>query len=82
METEKLGRFERASGLKRYNTFHLTWPMERGGAPMLPIVAIDNVFASRHFAKIAATGGPRLGSDHRAIVVDIALAAPAAPRAK
>ena len=28
--TEKLGRFERSSGLKRYNTFHLTWPMRSG----------------------------------------------------
>ena len=72
--TEKLGRFERSSDLKRYNTFHLTWPMARGNVPLLPLVAIDNVFASPRFAAIATKPGPRLGSDHRPIVVDIALA--------
>jgi endonuclease/exonuclease/phosphatase (EEP) superfamily protein YafD len=43
--TEKLGRFERSSGLKRYNIFHLTWPMQKWSVPLLPLVAIDNVFA-------------------------------------
>ena len=71
--TEKLGRFERSSGLKRYNTFHLTWPMARGTVPLLPLVAIDNVFASPQFARIAVAPGPRLGSDHRPIVADLAL---------
>lgn len=71
--TEKLGRFERGSGLKRYNTFHLTWPMERRNVPLLPLVAIDNVFASPQFASIAVAPGPRLGSDHRPIVADLAL---------
>jgi endonuclease/exonuclease/phosphatase (EEP) superfamily protein YafD len=71
--TEKLGRFERSSGLKRYNTFHLTWPMARGTLPLLPLVAIDNVFASPQFARIAVAPGPRLGSDHRPIVADLAL---------
>lgn len=72
--TEKLGRFERSSELKRYNTFHLTWPMQRRSVPLLPLVAIDNVFASPQFARIALVPGPRLGSDHRPIVADIALA--------
>lgn len=71
--TEKLGRFERGSGLKRYNTFHLTWPMARGNLPLVPLVAIDNVFASPQFARIAVAPGPRLGSDHRPIVADLAL---------
>jgi endonuclease/exonuclease/phosphatase (EEP) superfamily protein YafD len=71
--TEKLQRFERGSGLKRYNTFHPTWPMAKGGVPLVPLVAIDNLFASPRFAKIDMTPGPRLGSDHRPIVVDIAL---------
>lgn len=74
---EKLQRFERSSGLARYNNFHLTWPMERGDLPLIPFVAIDNVFASPSFAKISATGGPRLGSDHRPIIADLALAGPA-----
>ncbi len=75
--TEKLGRFTRISGLERYNTFLLTWPMRRGRIELVPLVAIDNVFASRHFAKLAVRGGPRLGSDHKAVIADLALAAPA-----
>jgi endonuclease/exonuclease/phosphatase (EEP) superfamily protein YafD len=71
--TEKLGRFEQASGLKRYNTFHPTWPMQKRSVPLLPIVAIDNVFASPQFAAIAVVSGPRLGSDHRPVVADLAL---------
>ena len=39
----------------------------------LPLVAIDNVFASSQFARIAVAPGPRLGSDHRPIVADLAL---------
>lgn len=77
--TEKLARFTGSTGLKRYNTFCLTWPMRRGNLPLLPLVATDNLFASRHFAKIATRGAPRLGSDHRAIIADIALAAPSQP---
>lgn len=71
--TEKLARFERQSGLERYNNFHFTWPMRRRSLPLLPLVAIDNVFASPQFARIAVAPGPRLGSDHRPIVVDLAL---------
>jgi len=76
--TEKLARFTDATGLERYNTLHFTWPMRRTSVPLLLIVATDNVFASRGFAKIATRGGPRLGSDHRPIVADIALVPPAA----
>jgi endonuclease/exonuclease/phosphatase (EEP) superfamily protein YafD len=65
-----------ASFTERYNTFRLTWPMRRGRLPLLPLVAIDNVFATGHFAKIATRPGPRLGSDHRLIVVDLALVEP------
>ena len=54
-------------------------PMERGDLPLLPFVTIDNVFASPSFAKISVTGGPRLGSDHRPIIADLALAKPAKP---
>lgn len=77
--TEKLQRFERSTGLARFNTFHFTWPMKRGDVPLSAFVAIDNVFASRSFAKISVTGGPRLGSDHRPIIADLALAKPAKP---
>jgi endonuclease/exonuclease/phosphatase (EEP) superfamily protein YafD len=74
--TQKLERFTETTGLKRYNTVDLTWPMRWRGVPLLPLVAIDNVFASQHFAAIATKGGPRLGSDHRPIIADIALAPP------
>jgi len=77
--TEKLARFTRSTGLERYNTFYLTWPMRRWNVQLLPLVAIDNVFASPHFAKIATMGARRLGSDHRAVIADIALAAPFQP---
>jgi endonuclease/exonuclease/phosphatase (EEP) superfamily protein YafD len=66
-----------ATGLKRYNTFHFTWPMQAGKQPLLPLFAIDHVFATSQFAKIATHAGPRLGSDHRPIIADIALASPA-----
>lgn len=72
--TEKLSRFEEATGLERYNTFHLTWPMQHGKLRLLPLVAIDNVFASPDFARIATDAGPRLDSDHRPVIADIALA--------
>ncbi|MGZ8417797.1 MAG: hypothetical protein ACXWVQ_12605 [Methyloceanibacter sp.] len=40
----------------------------------MSVVAIDNVFASRDFAKIDILAGARLGSDHRPVIADIALA--------
>jgi endonuclease/exonuclease/phosphatase (EEP) superfamily protein YafD len=78
--TEKLGRLIHITKLRRYNDFHLTWPMRRGDLPLLPLVAIDNVLASSHFAKIAVEAGPPLGSDHRLVVADLALAGPGISR--
>jgi endonuclease/exonuclease/phosphatase (EEP) superfamily protein YafD len=72
--TDKLTGFTQATGLERYNTFHFTWPLHARGLTLLPFVAIDHVFASPDFAKIATDVGPRLGSDHRAVIADIALA--------
>ena len=73
--TEKLGRLTYLSGLRRTNTFTFTWPMRQGRLQLLPFVAIDNVMVSPHFATISTRGGPRLGSDHRAVTADLALAA-------
>ncbi len=73
--TDKLTGFTQATGLERYNTFQFTWPLHFDGIDVLPFVATDNVFASPHFAKIATQAGPRLGSDHRPVIADIALAA-------
>ena len=71
---DRLKRFTRMTELGRFNTLILTWPMRWRNDPVLPVVAIDNVFASREFAKIAVIGGARQGSDHRPIIADIALA--------
>jgi endonuclease/exonuclease/phosphatase (EEP) superfamily protein YafD len=71
--TDQLQRLTQLTGLGRFNTFDLTWPMRWRGYPLPPLVAIDNVFVSRDFAKIATIPGPRLGSDHRPIIADIAL---------
>jgi endonuclease/exonuclease/phosphatase (EEP) superfamily protein YafD len=74
--THKLTRFSEETGLAHLNTFHPTWPMQKRGIPLVPFFAIDNVLASQDFAKIAVEAGPRLGSDHRPIVADLALRAP------
>jgi endonuclease/exonuclease/phosphatase (EEP) superfamily protein YafD len=74
--TDKLTGFTETTGLGRYNTFHFTWPLHVGSIPLLPFVASDQVFASPHFAKITTWTGPRLGSDNRPVIADIALAAP------
>jgi endonuclease/exonuclease/phosphatase (EEP) superfamily protein YafD len=66
----KLQRFTRETGLQRYNTFMPTWPMNR----LWPFVAIDNIFASAEFAPIKVETGPPVGSDHRPLIADIALA--------
>jgi endonuclease/exonuclease/phosphatase (EEP) superfamily protein YafD len=79
--TDKLAALTQATGLGRYNTFHFTWPLRVHGVDVLPLVATDNVFASPHFAKIAVKAGPRLGSDHRPVIADIALATPSPPSA-
>lgn len=78
--TEKLGRLTSITGLRHTNTFAFTWPLRRGRLELLPFVAIDNVLVSRHFARIALEAGPRLGSDHRPITVDLALATPRSSR--
>jgi endonuclease/exonuclease/phosphatase (EEP) superfamily protein YafD len=68
----KLQRFAQETGLRRFNTFTPTWPMNRRTLP--PFVAIDNIFASPEFARIDVKVGPPLGSDHRPVIADIALA--------
>ncbi len=78
--TDKLTGFTQTTGLKRCNTFHFTWPLHVHGIPLLPFVAIDNIFASPGFAAISTKAGPRLGSDHRPVIADIALV-PAKPGA-
>ncbi|MGH6736023.1 MAG: endonuclease/exonuclease/phosphatase family protein [Methyloceanibacter sp.] len=71
--TWQLKKFTRATKLGRFNTFCPTWPMRWRDLPLVPLFPIDNVFASRHFASLGVTVGPRLGSDHRPVIADIAL---------
>ncbi len=71
--TVKMRAFAGETGLGYFDAFHPTWPMRLDKVPLLPFVSIDNVFASNHFAKIATTVGPRLDSDHRAVIADLAL---------
>ncbi len=76
--TVKLQRITSATGLKRYNTFHPTWPLRVRGVRLLPFAATDNVLASPEFTAISVRAGPDLGSDHRPVVADIALVSPGA----
>jgi endonuclease/exonuclease/phosphatase (EEP) superfamily protein YafD len=71
--TEQLKRIISATGLKRYNTFHPTWPMRWRKYPVPPVFVIDHVLASDRFANISTTGGSRVDSDHRPVIADIAL---------
>ena len=57
---DQLKQFTRTTGLGRFNTFHFTWPMRWRRYPLVPVVVIDNVLASREFTKIATIGGMRL----------------------
>ena len=72
--TDQLKQFTRTTGLGRFNTFHFTWPMRWRRYPLVPVVVIDNVFASRSSPKSQRSAAQ--GSDHRPIIADIALAAP------
>ena len=71
--TVKMRRFTKATKLGRLNTFYPTWPMRWRSVPLLPLLAIDNIFATPHFANISTRLGPRLDSDHRAVIADLAL---------
>jgi endonuclease/exonuclease/phosphatase (EEP) superfamily protein YafD len=70
--TVKLKTFTVTTGLRRYNTFCPTWPMRWRDIRLLPLIPIDNVFASAHFTSLGTTTGPYLGSDHRPVIADIA----------
>lgn len=69
----KLQHLIAVTGLRRFSTFHPTWPMRIHGIRSFPFAPIDNVLAARNFTAISFTVGPDLGSDHRPIVADIAL---------
>jgi len=65
--------FTDETGLGPFNTYKPTWPMRWRSLKLLPLLPIDNVLASSQFAKIATDVGPRLYSDHRPVIADLAL---------
>lgn len=80
-----LRRFDRALGLPRLTHGQASWPAQAyHRAPTLtalpfPYLPIDQVYAGPGWARISVRRGPRLGSDHYPIVVELA-ARPARPR--
>jgi endonuclease/exonuclease/phosphatase (EEP) superfamily protein YafD len=74
--TVRFADLTRTTGLAPHNTLYPTWPMELRDIPILPLVPIDNVATSREFMALGAEAGPRLGSDHRPFIADIALSEP------
>ncbi len=55
--------------LRRALTFAASWPSQF----LLPLVLIDNIYVSGLFDLRASRVGPHVGSDHRPIIVEIAL---------
>ncbi|ODA67516.1 Endonuclease/Exonuclease/phosphatase family protein [Methyloligella halotolerans] len=74
--TQSLQRFTEITGLGRLNTYRPTWPMRREGTQIVPLLPIDNIFISSQLAVIDTQFSPDVGSDHRGVAADLALAAP------
>jgi endonuclease/exonuclease/phosphatase (EEP) superfamily protein YafD len=64
----KLNRLLFAGALRRHVTWSFSWPAQR----WLPFVLLDNVLSTPDFATVSARTGPRLGSDHLPVIVDLA----------
>ena len=80
--TVKFVDLTRTTGLAPHNTLYPTWPMELRDIPVMPLVPTDNIATSREFTALGAQAGPRLGSDHRPFIADIALSEPRPSSAK
>ncbi len=74
--TQSLQRFAEITGLGRLNTYHPTWPMRRDTLPFVPLLPIDNIFISSQLASIDLAFSHDVGSDHRGVAAELALAAP------
>jgi endonuclease/exonuclease/phosphatase (EEP) superfamily protein YafD len=60
------------AGLAQHVSYRTTWTP--WAAPWLsPLLTIDNVLTTRNVISTRSLIGPRLGSDHRPVVVDLAL---------
>jgi endonuclease/exonuclease/phosphatase (EEP) superfamily protein YafD len=72
-----LARLDRRLGLERRDRAVATWPAcpRPGPWPVCvpPFLPIDHVYAGPAWRTVAITRGPRLGSDHYPLVVDLAL---------
>lgn len=67
-----LQRQDKAFGLERRTRAMPSWParFERTGfQPSFPILPIDHVYAGKAWRTVKVERGPRLGSDHRPVVV-------------
>jgi endonuclease/exonuclease/phosphatase family metal-dependent hydrolase len=58
------------SGFGQHATYLATWP----GEWAVPLFLFDNVLSTEGIASVRVTTGPALGSDHRPLIADIALA--------
>jgi endonuclease/exonuclease/phosphatase (EEP) superfamily protein YafD len=66
--TWKLLKLLHEVGLKLHILTGFTWPAHR----YVPVVLLDNVLSTPELGTVSARVGPRIGSDHRPIVVDLA----------
>lgn len=80
--TVKFADLIRTTELAPHNTLYPTWPTELLHIPVLPLFPTDNIATSREFTALGAEAGPRLGSDHRPFIADIALSEPRRASAK
>ncbi|WP_269716465.1 endonuclease/exonuclease/phosphatase family protein [Caulobacter sp. NIBR2454] len=68
-------RQDKAFGMERRTRALATWParFDRAGFhPLFPILPIDHVYAGKAWRTVKVERGPRLGSDHRPVVVTLA----------
>jgi endonuclease/exonuclease/phosphatase (EEP) superfamily protein YafD len=66
----KLAKLSHSAGLRRHGTYLASWPSDFA----TPAFLIDNVLSTPEFASAGVKIGPDLGSDHRPVIADIALA--------
>lgn len=69
-----LRRQDEAFGLERRTRALATWPtgaFSRLGTSPFPLLPIDHVYAGKAWKTVKVERGPRLGSDHRPVVVTL-----------
>jgi endonuclease/exonuclease/phosphatase (EEP) superfamily protein YafD len=68
-----LRRQDQAFGLERRTRALFSWPARQGAKPFpFPILAIDQVYAGPEWRTVSVRRGPRLGSDHYPVLVELA----------